>query len=110
MPLFPTVTAIAAPIPNGATYITTPHKLNNISIRLSQNPSMICFGFVGTLVSATAKMIDQNTMRSTSPLAAAATTPAGTACSISPCAVILVAVGTAAVAVESVGSVIPTPG
>ena len=37
MPLWPTVTAIAAPMPNGANFITMPTNLNITSVRLSQN-------------------------------------------------------------------------
>src|SRR5690349_3926838 len=84
IPLCPTVTAMAAPMPNGANDITMPTNLNITSPRLSANPRITFFGPAGVRASATAKMMDQNTTCSTSFLAAASTKLDGTMCSSTP--------------------------
>ena len=65
------MTAIAAPMPIGAYFITMPVNLNIISASPSQKPSMTSLGLPRTCESATAKRIDQKTICSTSLLAAA---------------------------------------
>ena len=83
-PLLPTVTAMAAPMPNGANFITIPTNLNITSLRLSHAVSMNVFAGPCTWDSATAKMIAKKTIWSTSFFDAASKKLCGTVCSITP--------------------------
>ena len=77
-PLCPTVTAMAAPMPIGAYFITRPVNLNITWASASRLSSMTSFGRPFTCVSPTPNRIDQKTICSTSFLTAASKTLAGT--------------------------------
>ena len=109
-PLVPTVTAIAAPMPNGANAITMPTNLNMTSASDSQNSIITCLGRPLTRARPTAKRMEKNTTCSTSFLAAASKKLCGTECSIRPPNVILVCANCAASVALAPESEIPAPG
>jgi len=80
-PPCPTVAAIAAPIPIGANFITSPVNLNMTSATPSQNPSMTSLGRPFTCDSASANSTAQKTICSTSLCTAASKKLCGTICS-----------------------------
>ena len=96
MPLWLTVTAIAAPMPIGAYRMTIPTNLYITSASPSQNPSIASLGFPRTCVSAIAKRVAQKTTCSTSLSAAASKKLRGTTCSRKPPKVVGAALGMAA--------------
>ncbi len=111
MPLVPTVTAIAAPMPMGANAITSPVNLNITWDKPSQNESIVLLAVpAGTCDSATAKMIAKNTICSTSLFAAASKKLCGTVCSMTLLNVACVVESPAVWAAFAPPRSTPTPG
>ena len=109
IPLWLTVTAIAAPMPIGAYRMTMPTNLNITSASPSQNPSIASLGLPRTWVSAMAKRMAQKTTCSTSLSAAASKKLWGTMCSRKPPKVVGAALGMPAFG-SGAGRITPTPG
>ncbi len=109
IPLWLTVTAMAAPMPIGANRMTIPTNLNITSASPSANPSIASLGRPRTWVSAIAKSAAQNTTWSTSLSAAASKKLLGTICSRNPPKVVGAGVGMAALG-SGAGRITPTPG
>ena len=108
-PPCPTVTAIAAPIPIGANFITMAVNLNIVSASPSQNPSIASLGRPRTCERATAKITEKNTTCSTWFWTAASKKLCGTMCSSTLANVGCPPPATGAPAAGG-GSFTPTPG
>ena len=109
-PLVPTVTAMAAPMPNGANAITSPVNLNITWLSDSQKSSITCLGRPCTRESPTANRMAKNTICSTSLCVAASKKLCGTMCSMTPANVIFVCASSAALSVLAPARLMPAPG
>ena len=101
---------MAAPIPNGANFITMPTNLNITSLRLSQNDSITAFPGPCTCESATAKIMAKKTTWSTSFFAAASAKLCGTVCSRTPENVVFTFASSTPVSAVALARVTPAPG
>ena len=109
IPLWLTVTAMAAPTPIGAYFMTMPTKRNITWVSPSQNSSIVSRGLPRTWASAMPNSVAQKTTWSTSFSAAAWKKLVGTMCSRNPPNVVGAALGIGALG-SGGGRITPTPG